>query len=414
VIGGGVLVFVGVTRRDFRSAWLFAAIAAFMSILQAVPSAVLMGLQRWRAATGVGLASGVVGTATTVAVLIAIAQSTPAGPARAARGIPAMFVIEAVIATVNLAGTGILARRRLAAIAPRAGAAGDLPKRVAAYAAKLSVNVVLGFVVWRRTEFFFLKHYSSDAQIAFYSIAFAFVAALSSIYEAMSAVLAPAIATLFGAGSMDRIRTGSSRAFRLVMMLTMPAVAGSLALGPAMVRSIWGGAYAGAGVPLLIVVGTLLIVPLRTVGGAILIGIGHLRFQLWAAAVATVVNISMDFAVIPHYGARGAAVANSLAQVTYASIIFVGAYRATGVALRVATLVRGALAAAIAGIVSWITYSLVGGSLGVLCGATAGVVSYAVAAIAMRIVPPDDVAWLQESAGHRLGGLVGRACRLLA
>ena len=61
-------------------------------------------------------------------------------------------------------------------VPPRAAAALSAPSP-----GSTSILVIIQFVVWRRSELFVLQHYSTDAQIAFYSIAFAAISGLSKL-----------------------------------------------------------------------------------------------------------------------------------------------------------------------------------------------------------------------------------------
>jgi hypothetical protein len=91
--GGAILLAVSLTRTSLRSAWALAAIAASLAILHTVPSSVLIGLQRWRDASIVGLSTGGVGLVAAIAVLTA------------GGGITGLFAVEAVVAAGNLAWT---------------------------------------------------------------------------------------------------------------------------------------------------------------------------------------------------------------------------------------------------------------------------------------------------------------------
>jgi len=100
LLGGGALGIVALTGANVASAWGFAAGAALASILHNVPSAVLIGTQRWRDASIVGLVTGTVATGAIVAVLAA------------GGGITSMFAVEVAVAVVNLARTGAWRARR--------------------------------------------------------------------------------------------------------------------------------------------------------------------------------------------------------------------------------------------------------------------------------------------------------------
>ena len=108
------------------------------------------------------------------------------------------FAVEATLAAVNLAWTGTLARRRLQIAAPQAEASPELRRLVARYALISSLGVILEVIVARRSEIFFLGRFSTETEIALYSISFAALQALVLIPSSLAQSMAPAIATLYG------------------------------------------------------------------------------------------------------------------------------------------------------------------------------------------------------------------------
>ena len=90
-------------------------------------------------------------------------------------------------------------------------------------------------MVATRSEFFFLAHFSTDSQIAFYSIAYSSVAALTLIPKSLASSTTPAFATLYGAGALERMRTGYSRSLRLLLLVTLPLTAAGFTLGPELI-----------------------------------------------------------------------------------------------------------------------------------------------------------------------------------
>jgi O-antigen/teichoic acid export membrane protein len=403
VAGGGLLVAAALLGADPRSAWLLAALACALGVLHTVPSSVLIGAQRWREASIVGLVSGAFATGATVVVLAA------------GGGITGMFAVEVAASAVNLAWTSVLARRLVTEIAPVREPAGDVESLVLRYAGLASIGVVLTFVVWRRSEFFFLERYSTDAQIALYSIAFAVVTALGRIFEAIATVVSPAVATLLGAGQTDRIRVGYGRAFRLLVVVSLPITAIGLALGPTALRLLYGGEFAGTGPVLVLMLLTFPVVALVRTSNALLHGLGRLRFLLTAGFVAAVANIGLAFLLVPRHDAVGAAIANGCAQLAVAVPVLVYATRITG-PLRwdAPVLLRAALASAGAGLAGWAGVALVDGALGLALGSALAAGALALLATALRVVPAEDAAWLEAAAGDRLGGVFGRVCRLCA
>jgi O-antigen/teichoic acid export membrane protein len=403
LLGGTVLLIVGYRSSDHQAAWALAAAASAMAILQTLPSAVLIGMQRWRPMTVLGLLTGLAGTVATVAAL------------EAGWGITGMFMVEAVVVLVQVTVTAALARRALQTVAPVRGPAGDLPRRVLRFAAGASLGVVLTLVVWRRSEFFFLNRYSNDAEIAMYSIAFAAMTALGNLPTAISGVLSPAIATLLGAGESERIRSGFSRSIRLVALLTIGMTAGMLALGPLAFEVVYGPAYRPAGRILLIMLAFFPVVPLINLGNALFVGLGKQAFPLAVGAAGALVNVLLAFLLIPRHGAAGAALANGGAQLVAGVPLIVWSNRLLGpFRWEWAALGRAVVVGAGAAAAAWAAAWGLGGVAGLCAGALVGIGSFLVLAMVLRILPQDDAQWLEEALGARLGRRVRWICRRCA
>jgi O-antigen/teichoic acid export membrane protein len=404
VLAGGGLGLAALAGASPRSAWMLAAVATAAAVLHTVPSAVLIGAQRWRDASVVGLATGIAATAAIVAVLAA------------GGGITGMFAVEAAVAILNLAWTGTLAQKSLVRLAPLPRLpATTLRKDARTYAALASLTAVVTFVVWRRSELFFLQHSSASSQIAFYSIAFALMTALVALPQSLSQVVSPAVATLFGAGAGERIRRGYERGARLLVLLALPVTAAALAVGPETVRVIWGRDYGEAGSVFLILLAPLPLLPLINLSRAFLTGIGAIRVPLLIMLAAGALNIGLDVLLVPRYDALGAAVANDCAQLAAGlPILAYARSRVGGVFLETPVLVRAAAASTGAGGAAWGCVLLVPGAGGVVLGLAVGTLLFAALGGLLRILPVEDAVWLDEAIGSRLGGLLGRTFRLWA
>ena len=390
-----------------QGAWAFAAIVSMAAILHTVPTAVLIGLQRFRQAATVGLVTGAVGTP---AVAIVLWQGG---------GITGMFATEAVIGVLNLIWTGTLARRTLrvaesrAETAPSAEAQSNLRRLVVRFALLSSIGLFLELVVGTRVEFFFLNHYSTDSQIAFYSIAFSAVAALTLVPGALAGSTTPAFATLFGAGDIDRIHSGYSRSLRLLLVVTLPLTAAALSLGPELINVVYGQDYAGAGAPVRILLIAFPVVALSSLANALLAGLGRIRVPLIANGVAALADIGLAFTLVPGLAANGAAIANAAGQATYSLIVLAASERIVApVTWRAGSLLRNAIAATAAGLAAWGALEQLGGGVaGLIAGAVALVVVYGVLAVVLRVLPGEDAAWLEETVPQPV---VRRICRLCA
>jgi O-antigen/teichoic acid export membrane protein len=399
-------VFVGVAAAGAqpRNAWIFAGVAASLGVLYTVPSTLLLATRRWRQGALVVLATGLVGTVATVVVLAA------------GGGIVGMFVVEALVAGISVIAAGVLARGALVDIPVTDEKRAALPARgVLRFAAVASVTALLDFVVWRRTEFFFLNHYATDVQIALYSIPFAAVTALARLPEPITRVVLPAVATLSGAGRHDRIRSGFGRGFRLLLLLSVPLTAVALALGPRTLEVVFGSNYSDTGPVLLILLAPFPLLPLLGLASAVMLGLGKQAVNTLTIGFAAALDIGLDFLLIPQHGAIGAAIANACAQtagcvpmIVYVLVRFGGA----GVTMRfiagVAAGAAGAGGAALGAV------RLVGGVGGIVVGVAVALLAFSLIARAVRVLQHEDARWLDNYAGARFKGLIGRTCRAWA
>jgi len=383
-------------------AWVFASVAAFAGVVNKVPGSVLIGTQRWRSQAVVMVITGAAGVAATVIVLLA------------GGGVTGMIGVTAAAATAVAIWTTVLGRRRVNAITVEREPLGAFRAEVIRYSLALSVPVILNLVVVQRSELFFLERFSSDTQIAYYSIAFSATAALTAVPAAIGAILTPSVATLMGSGEFHRIRRGYSRVLRLGLLFSLPLTGAGLALGPTLLHLVYGPKYKGVGDVLVVILLTLPLVPLGGASSALLVGYGRVRAPIIVGSIAAAVDLGLALLLVPRFDAVGAAVANSAASVIAGALLIGFAVKLVGrvhfgwgSVLRVAAI--SILAAVLARLVliagQGVTYFLV--------AAAVELTVFAIGAVALRIVSADDAAFLIQAfkGGPRMTRVFQRLAR---
>jgi O-antigen/teichoic acid export membrane protein len=385
------LIVVALAGADPRAAWALAGVSAALAVLQAVPMSLLAGAQRWREGSVPGLVTGIVTVPLTIVVL------------EAGGGITGLFGLEAAAVFTNLLWTSALARRLGKQLPEAEPVPPELRRRVLSFAGSTSIIVIIHFVVWRRSELFVLQHYSTDSQIAFYSIAFAAISGLSKLPETIEAVSIPAVANLVGTGEEERIRRGFWRAMRLLVLATLPLVAGVAVTGPALLTLAYGEAYAGAGSVLLVMLAPVILQPMLRLSEGILYALGRVRFIVIAGLFATAADLLLAFLLIPSMDAVGAAIANGVAiLVAGVPALALAVHLHRPVSLPAGPLLRALLVAlAVAG-ASWAALSV-----GTLVAVVAGVLAFFVVAFVVRPLSAQDAEWLSDALGR--GGARGVA-----
>jgi O-antigen/teichoic acid export membrane protein len=404
ILAAAVLLLVAVGGADPRGAWAFGALAVLAGGLNQVPVRVLIGIQRWRSQSVVLLVTGAVSVVATIVVL-AIGW-----------GITGMLAVTAASALGILVWSFRLMQRCLAALPRPSLPLGAMRRDVLLFALGNYGPFVLTFIVAQRSEFFFLERSSSDAQIALYSIAFAFLLALLAVPTGVRMVVIPSVATLIGAGDLERVRRGFSRLVRLSILVTVPVTAGALALGPTLLSLVYGSQYSGAGDVLLILLLPLPLVPLASAGAALVIGFGRVKVPTLVSGIAAAVDIIAAVLLVPRYGAIGAATANSLAATASAVTVLPYCRSLVGdIDISVRHVVRIVLASAVAGATARLVLVDFGTGLASFIAATVvGIVGFAFLAVVFKVVPAADGEWLAGVARERGARSVERAVRALA
>ena len=190
---------------------------------------------------------------------------------------------------------------------------GEIVARIRKFCVEAVGIQLLQAVVWDRSEMIFLKAYSGLEQIAFYSVSFGLASNLLLVPRTFGSATGM---SLMGEASRDPGRVDSimRNSCRYLLLVAFPVHLGAAAVTAEAIRVTYGAKYIGA-IPVLIVASILSIPRAFTEMPDVLLRAAEKqRLLFWVIAVTGVVNLGLDWALIPHFGAVGAAWANGLAQ----------------------------------------------------------------------------------------------------
>ena len=168
-------------------------------------------------------------------------------------------------------------------------------------------------IVWDRSEMIFLKAFSSLEQIAFYSISFSLANNLLSIPRTLGSATGMTL-MVESSRNPDRVDSIMRNTCRYLLFLVLPVHLGAMALTDRAIRLAYGTKYVGA-IPVMIIA-ALFAVPraAEELPNVLLKAADRQKSIFFWLIVTGVVNLTLDVALIPHFGAVGAAFANGLAQ----------------------------------------------------------------------------------------------------
>jgi O-antigen/teichoic acid export membrane protein len=273
--------------------------------------------------------------------------------------------------TVELIVRMVPVIRRLRAVPPSPIPAA-LQRRMLLFSGRSMVLLILGLVVWDRSEMIFLKNFCADIrQVAFYSVAFNITERLLLVSQIFGQATGSTIMAQYGRDH-SRLPSMVSAAVRYLALISMPVHFGLAAIAGAAMLLVYGVRYELA-IPALTIAAAL------GVFKAFLLPVQHLmestenQNQLikWGL-IAGLVNLTLDVLLIPRFGAVGAAIANGSTQAFSVIALWAVATGRLGVRLPYAFLARiallsGAMALAVHFAVAWMP-ALASAAAGTLIG----------------------------------------------
>jgi O-antigen/teichoic acid export membrane protein len=201
-----------------------------------------------------------------------------------------------LLAAASLHGTGIgRGSRRLLAESVRFG--------VRAWVGSLSLFLTA------RVDQILLGIIATEAALGIYATAVNAAEVLLYVPAAAATALLPAIARTEAAQRPAR----ALAAFRMLALVTGSALVVATAVGPPLIPLVFGEAFAPSVVPFMLLLPGALGFAAFQVFSAALLASGSPGLSSVGASVALVVGIALDLALIPPYGASGAAVAATVA-----------------------------------------------------------------------------------------------------
>jgi O-antigen/teichoic acid export membrane protein len=129
-------------------------------------------------------------------------------------------------------------------------------------------------------------------------------------------VLMPRISKLFQSGDFDTLKITLGKSFNFIAIMAVPVCIGLLFLAPELIYVFSGRQFGGAVLTMRILSPLALIIGLGYFWGfQILIPAGKERETLISVTIGMVVNLSMNFIMIPLYKQNGAAIANVISEI---------------------------------------------------------------------------------------------------
>lgn len=187
--------------------------------------------------------------------------------------------------------------------------------RIVRFGLTISYVLLLDTIVWQRSEILFLKWYSTLPEIAIYTIAYSIASKLNDVASTFSGTLLPLYSESHGRSGLEAIRPMFVNALKYIQIIMVFPCLLAAALCKSLVYVVYGSTYDSMVIPLRILLISVAITSAGAVGSPVLVGTGRQSFIAKYGTLIAILNITLDFILIPSHGALGASVANCTAQI---------------------------------------------------------------------------------------------------
>ena len=158
---------------------------------------------------------------------------------------------------------------------------------------------------------------------------------IAALQVVVSAVLAPTAARLYAAGEIERLEQVFTKITWITLLASLPLAVGFIGFGRWFLLSFYGPKFTPAAAALAILsVGQLVGAAVGLVG-ILLIMTGHEADVALAIGGSAAANIVLNVVLIPKWGLKGAALANSSTTILWKVLMAVAVYRKLGIQITV-------------------------------------------------------------------------------
>lgn len=194
---------------------------------------------------------------------------------------------------------------------------------------KISIPMMISgtlfyFLTW--TDTLMLGYFQSDEDVGVYRVAFRVATLITFAQFAINAVAAPMISEFYAANDLDGLRKFVRQIGWINFLVSTPIFLGLVIFGP-QALALFGGAFDGG---LLVLVVMALAQWVNALCGPVLYLLnmtGKEKIAQKIITVASVVNLILNFVLIPLYGILGAAVASGISMMLWNIAAMIAVFR---------------------------------------------------------------------------------------
>lgn len=188
-----------------------------------------------------------------------------------------------------------------------------------ASAVPLAVLAVLNLLN-TQADILMLKILHGNEATGVYAVASQIAHFTAVVLTVVNAVIAPRFASLYARGDMTELQRVVTRSITAITLATLPAALVLIGFAP-LVLGVWGAEFVEGTSSLVVLVVSQVIHALCGSVGTLMVMCGHEKEVGWVTTGTALLNVALNFVLIPAFGATGAATATTISLVLWNAIL---------------------------------------------------------------------------------------------
>lgn len=176
--------------------------------------------------------------------------------------------------------------------------------------------MVCATTIYTHLDTVMLGFMKTNIDVGYYNVAIKIKTVLVSLVTSLGAVLLPRTAYYIENNLLDEFEKVSKKAMHFVILLSIPLMTYFLIFSKEGIGFMGGKEYAGAIMPMMVLMPTLVIIGITNILGIqVLVPLGKEKVVLYSQMAGAATDIILNMLLIPHYSATGAAIGTLFAEI---------------------------------------------------------------------------------------------------
>lgn len=172
-------------------------------------------------------------------------------------------------------------------------------------------------IINNQADILLLGVFTSSEEVGVYRVAMQGAVLVAFGLQVVNAVIIPQIARLYAQGEMARLQRLITASARVILLAALPVALVFIVAGGPIAGWVFGPEFVQSHTPLAILAAGQLISAAMGSVGALLIMTGHERAIARIIFVTALMNLGLNFVMVPLFGAKGAALATTISLATW-------------------------------------------------------------------------------------------------